>query len=273
MSLVAYIALRVDPDQTITTELRRWLLRMIPEYMVPSTFVFLDALPRLPNGKIDRQALPEPGRTSLRSAAGFVPPRGPIEEALADIWKELLGVESVGAHDNFFERGGHSILAVQLLSRIRSTFDVEAPLGAFIDDPTLSRMAEFVEHALEDGNAVSAPPLESVDRNVPLPASFAQQRLWFLDQLEPGRALYHMPAAVRLTGRLDISAFERALNDVVRRHEVLRTTLVADGGIPRQVIAAQPRCAADRARSERPRRGPARPPSRETHSRRSCSAF
>ncbi len=238
MSMVAYIALRVGPDKTITSELRRWLCRTIPEYMVPSAFVLLDALPRLPNGKVDRQALPEPSRASLAATAEFIPPRGPIEEAIADIWIELLGVESVGAHDSFFERGGHSILAVQLVSRIRRTFDVEPPLSAFIGDPTLSRMADFVEQAIKAGNAASAPPFESVDRDASLPASFAQQRLWFLDQLEPGRALYHIPAAVKLVGSLDISAFERALNDVVCRHEVLRTTLAADGGIPRQVIAA-----------------------------------
>ena len=200
-SLVAYIALGVDRDQTIATELRRWLLRMIPEYMVPSAFVFLDALPLLPNGKIDRQALPEPRRASLIAAAGFIPPRGPIEEAIADIWIELLGVESIGAHDNFFERGGHSILAVQLLSRIRRTFDVEPPLGAFIDDPILSRMAEIVEQALEDGTAVAAPPLELVDRNAQLPASFAQQRLWFLDQLESGRAPVSHPGSRQACGQ------------------------------------------------------------------------
>jgi len=238
MSLAAYIALRDDPDPSIAAELRGTLLVTIPEYMVPSSFVFLDALPLTPNGKIDRQALPEPGRGRTPTGADFVPPRGPIEEALAEIWTELLGRESIGAHDNFFERGGHSLLALQLLARIRHTFEVEASLKDFLEDPTVSRLARIVEQALEDGTAPLAPPLVSVTRDAPLPASFAQQRLWFLDQLEPGRACYHIPAAVKLVGRLDIPALERALSDVVRRHEVLRTTLVADGGIPRQVIAA-----------------------------------
>ncbi len=238
MSLAAYVALREGADSGIAGELRRWLMRTIPEYMVPSAFVFLDALPLLPNGKIDRHALPDPGRARTESGAEFIPPRGPIEEAVAGIWMELLAVESVGAHDNFFERGGHSILAVQLLSRLRRMFDVEAPLGAFLEDPTLSRVARLVEQALEDGAAFSAPPLEPVDRDTPLAASFAQQRLWFLDQLEPGRASYHIPAAVKLAGRLHIPVLERALNEVVRRHEVLRTTLSDDGGIPRQIIAA-----------------------------------
>jgi amino acid adenylation domain-containing protein len=237
-SLAAYIALRDGSGSSIAAELRRFLLGTIPDYMVPSAFVFLDALPLTPNGKIDRQALPNPGRVRPPAGADFVPPRGPIEEALAEIWSELLGGRSVGAHDNFFECGGHSILAVQLLSRLRHTFEVEASLRDFLEDPTVSRLARIVEQALDHGTAPLFPPLVSVERAAPLPASFAQQRLWFLDQLEPGHASYHIPAAVKLVGRLDIPALERALNEVVRRHEVLRTTLVADGGIPRQVIAA-----------------------------------
>ena len=239
MSLAAYIVLRDASDPSIAAELRRWLQGTIPEYMVPSAFVFLDALPLTPNGKIDRQALPDPGRARPPAGADFVPPRGPIEEAVAEIWTELLGGETVGAHDNFFERGGHSLLAVQLLSRLRNTFEVEVSLPDFLEDPTISRLARIVEQTLEHGTAPSAPPLVPVDRDAPLPASFAQQRLWFLDQLEPGRASYHIPAAVKLVGRLDIPALERALNEVVRRHEALRTTLVADGGVPRQVIAAR----------------------------------
>jgi amino acid adenylation domain-containing protein len=239
MSLAAYVAPRDSADPSIAAELRRWLLGAIPEYMVPETFVFLDALPLTPNGKIDRQALPDPGRARPRADADFVPPRGPIEAAVAEIWTSLLGAETVGAHDNFFERGGHSLLAVQLLSRLRRTFEVEASLKDFLEDPTVSRLARIVERALEDETAPLAPPPVPVGRDAPLPASFAQQRLWFLDQLEPGRASYHIPAAVKLAGRLDIPALERALNEVVRRHEALRTTLVADGGIPRQVIAAR----------------------------------
>ena len=158
MSLAAYIVLRDGPDPSIAAELRRWLLGTVPEYMVPSAFVFLDALPLTPNGKVDRQALPDPGRAPACAGCRFVPPRGPIEEALAEIWAELLGGESVGAHDNFFERGGHSLLAIQLLSRLRHTFEVEVPLRDFLEDPTVSRLARIVEQALEDGTAPSAPP-------------------------------------------------------------------------------------------------------------------
>ncbi len=141
------------------------------------------------------------------------------------------------AHDNFFEHGGHSLMAIQLLARVRRTFDVEVPLDDFLGEPTISRLARAVERALAEGGAASASPLVRVPRDGPLPASFPQQRLWFLDQLEPGRASYHIPAAVRLQGELDVRALEHALNEVIRRHEVLRTTLVSDSGIPRQIIA------------------------------------
>jgi hypothetical protein len=239
MSLAAYIVWLDGTDPSTAAELRRWLLGLIPEYMVPSAFVILDALPLTPNGKIDRQVLPDPGRAQLVAGGDFVPPRGPIEEVLAEIWTELLGAEPVGAHDNFFERGGHSLLAVQLLARVRHTFEVDASLKDFLEGPTVSRLARIVEQALADGTAPQAPPLVRVERDAPLPASFAQQRLWFLDQLEPGRGSYHIRADVKLVGRLDISALERALDEVVRRHEVLRTTLVSDGGVPHQVIAAR----------------------------------
>ncbi len=239
LGLAAYVALRDGPDPSATAELRRWLLDTVPEYMIPTAFVFLDAIPLLPNGKIDRQALPIPGQARPGPGADFVPPRGPIEEAVAEIWTELLGGETVGGRDNFFGRGGHSLLAVQLLSRLRQMFGVEARLRDFLEDPTVSRLARIVEKALEDGTAPSTPPFVPVNRDGPLPASFAQQRLWFLDQLEPGRPSYNIPAAVKLVGRLDIPALERALNEVVRRHEALRTTLVADAGIPRQLISAR----------------------------------
>ena len=237
MSLAAYIVPRDGTNPTAATELRRWLQRQLPEYMVPSTFVSLDALPLTPNGKVDRRALPDPGRSRLAPDADFMPPRGPIEQAVAEIWAELLGGESSGPRDDFFERGGHSLLAIQLLARLRHAFDVEVSLKDFLEGPTISRLARLVGHAMTDGAALQAPPLARVERDAPLPASFAQHRLWFLDQLEPGRSAYHIPAAIKLVGRLDTSALERALNEVVRRHEALRTTLVSEGGIPRQVVA------------------------------------
>ena len=237
MSLAAYVVPRDGLDPITTADLRRWLVGLVPEYMVPTAFVILESLPLTPNGKVDRQALPNPAQARLPAQCQFVPPRGPIEEALAEIWTELLGGEPVGAHDNFFERGGHSLLAVQLLARLRQMFTVDAPLRDFLEDATVSRLGSIVERALADGTVPQTPPLTRVQRDDSLPASFAQERLWFLDQLEPGHASYNIPAAVSLLGRLDVSALGQALSEVVRRHEVLRTTLVSDKGIPRQVIA------------------------------------
>jgi amino acid adenylation domain-containing protein len=237
MRLAAYIVVPDGPNQNSAAALRGWLKGLLPEYMIPSAFVSLDALPLTPNGKVDRQALPDPTRPGLSEGADFVPPRGPVEAALAEIWRELLGGALIGAHDGFFERGGHSLLALQLLGRVRQIFDVEVPLESFLDEPTVSRLACLVGRGLAEGTAVRGMPLMPVPRDGPLPASFAQERLWFLDQLEPARISYHIPSAVRLEGPLDIPALNRAFNEVVLRHEVLRTTLVSDGGIPRQVIA------------------------------------
>ena len=237
MSLAAYIVARDGADGSSTADLRRWLQGLLPDYMVPSAFVSLEALPLTPNGKVDRQALPDPGEGRLTGGADFVPPRGPVEAALAEICSELLGERQIGSYDSFFEHGGHSLLAIQLLARVRRTFDVELPLDDFLGEPTIARLARAVERALAEGGAASVSPLVRVPRDGPMRASFPQQRLWFLDQLEPGRASYNIPAAVRLRGQLDFSALERALNEVIRRHEVLRTTLVSESGIPRQIIA------------------------------------
>jgi amino acid adenylation domain-containing protein len=238
--LVAYLTAVADAPAPEPADLRGWLMERLPESMVPSAFVVLESLPLTPNGKVDREALPDPEIARSSDAADYVPPRGPIEEALADIWADLLGRGPIGVHDNFFDLDGHSLLALQLLARVRMTFEVEVPLKDFIEEPTVARLARLVERALAEGEgSVPAPPIVRVHRDGPLPASFAQQRLWFLDQLNPGRAAYNIPIAVRLAGRLDLPALRQALNEVVRRHEVLRTTLAAEGGIPRQVIAGR----------------------------------
>jgi amino acid adenylation domain-containing protein len=237
MSLAAYIVMREEREPINAAQLRRWLASFLPEYMIPLAFVSQEALPLTPNGKVDRLALPDPTRAKHTDGTDFVPPRGPVESALAEIWGELLARPQIGAHDSFFERGGHSLMALQLLARVRQIFEVEVPLEHFLDEPTVARMACLVERALAEGDAPAVSPLVRVPRDEPARASFAQERVWFLDQLEPGRISYHIPSAVRLAGQLDIPALERALNEVVRRHEVLRTTLVSIGGIPRQVIA------------------------------------
>ncbi|MCP4658511.1 MAG: amino acid adenylation domain-containing protein, partial [bacterium] len=237
--LVAYV---VPGALTQVGELRELLRRSLPEYMVPSTFVLLEALPLLPNGKVDRAALPAP-ETRRPEDGPFEAPRDPIEELLAEIWTAVLEIEQVGAKDNFFERGGHSLLATQVISRIREAFEVELPVQALFEAPTVAELAVVVRTRREEEEGVKAPPMVRLPRDHrglprdPVLLSFAQQRLWFLDQFEPGSPVYNIPQVVRLSGAISPSVLERVFNEVVRRHEVLRTTFEAVGGRPRQVIA------------------------------------
>jgi amino acid adenylation domain-containing protein/non-ribosomal peptide synthase protein (TIGR01720 family) len=209
-------------------ELRRFLKDKLPDYMTPSAFVVLDGLPLTPNGKVDRNALPAPDWT--RRGGEYTAPRTPTEELLAGLWAQVLGLdaERVGIRDSFFELGGHSLLATQLISRVRAAFQVELPLRALFESPTVAGLAAAVA-ASRPG--LAAPPITPAPRDSELPLSFAQQRLWFLDQLEPGSALYNLAAAFHLSGPLDVAALERSLNEVARRHESLRTTfaMTADG--------------------------------------------
>ena len=234
-ALFAYVAFR-EGMAAPASDLRRWIGEGLPDYMVPSAFVALDALPLTPNGKVDRNALPAPDQGS-EAGLDYVPPRGPIEEALVGIWGDLLGRDRVGVRDNFFELGGHSLFATQLLARLRDTFAVEPTLRDFLDDPTVAGLSRLIDRELAAGSRLQDPPIDRVDRDGPIPTSSAQQRLWFLDQLAPGDASYNIPSAVRLKGDLDVPALGKALNEVVRRHEVLRTTFAAEGGVPHQLIA------------------------------------
>ncbi|HEY0728915.1 MAG TPA: amino acid adenylation domain-containing protein, partial [Pyrinomonadaceae bacterium] len=216
--------------------LRRELGARLPDYMVPSAIVELDQLPLTANGKVNRRALPEPEHT--RQGSEYAAARTPVEELLCGIWAEVLGVERVGVDDNFFELGGHSLLATQVISRINSAFAVEIPVGSLFDARTVHELAQRVESEMRAGKGVTAPPIVAVNRDRELPLSFAQQRLWFLDQLEPGTSLYNIFKAVRLDGVLDMKALEAALNEIINRHEALRTTFDAIDGRPRQSIAA-----------------------------------
>ena len=162
-----------------------------------------------------------------------------MEQTLADIWRELLGIDQVGIHDNFFELGGHSLLATQLVSRVRNTLQAEVPLRDLFEHPTVARLAAAIERVGGAGRTTSVPPLKPVERTEDLPLSFAQERLWFLDQLEPGSPFYNMPAAVRVSGPLDVAALRASLNEIVSRHEALRTTFATVDGRPVQRIAEQ----------------------------------
>ncbi|HYW71141.1 MAG TPA: amino acid adenylation domain-containing protein [Pyrinomonadaceae bacterium] len=217
-------------------ELHGFLHECLPEYMMPSAFVPLPALPLLPNGKIDRLALPAPDQVVSSRAADYIAPRSPNEELLAGIWARVLGVERVGMEDNFFELGGHSLLATQVISQIRHALQVEIPLRTIFETPTVGGLADSIRQAQETPASVGPPPLKPVPRDQRLPLSFAQQRLWFLDQLDPGNTAYHIPYALRLEGSLDTEALEESLSELVRRHEVLRTTFSMIEGQAAQVI-------------------------------------
>ncbi|RKG96951.1 amino acid adenylation domain-containing protein, partial [Corallococcus carmarthensis] len=204
--------------------------------MVPSAFVTLPSLPLTPNGKLDRKALPSP-EARLRTARSYVAPATPAEVALASLWEELLNVPVVGRNDHFFELGGHSILATQLVSRIRARFGVDVGVRALFESPTVAALAQRLPDAPE---ASALPPLRPAATPGPHPLSFAQQRLWFIDQLDPGSALYNMPTALRLTGAVDVPALQQAFDALVQRHEALRTTFEAHDGEPRQHVHPAP---------------------------------
>ncbi|HEX8650844.1 MAG TPA: amino acid adenylation domain-containing protein, partial [Pyrinomonadaceae bacterium] len=238
--LVAYVIAEEteQPGQRLTTSgLRQHLKQELPEHMVPSTFVRLERLPLTPNGKLDRRALPAPEQSRAELDQDYVAPRTPTEELVVSIWAEVLGIEEVGAHDNFFELGGHSLLATRLISRVSEAFRVELPVRKVFESPTVAGLAAQIEVALRIGRGVEAGPVVRVSREGRLPLSFAQQRLWFLDQLDPHDSSYNIPTAMRLKGRVSIKPLERALTEIIRRHEVLRTTFALVDGQPVQVIS------------------------------------
>jgi amino acid adenylation domain-containing protein len=236
--LVAYVVAEdaaTESEAALASQLREHLKDWLPEYMVPTVFVQLPAMPLNSNGKVDRHALPAP--EFVRSLDhDYVAPRNPIEEMLSGLWREVLGVEQVGIHDNFFERGGHSLLATQLMSRVRDAFGVEVPLRQLFVSPTVAELAQHVEVALKAGAGLEAPPLVAVSRDIDLPLSFAQQRLWFIDRLEPNNPLYNIPVGIGLTGHVDVDALRRTFDEVIRRHESLRTTFGTVDGEPRQIV-------------------------------------
>jgi amino acid adenylation domain-containing protein/non-ribosomal peptide synthase protein (TIGR01720 family) len=232
--LVAYIVPK--QEQTLkVSEVRRFLKEKLPEYMVPSAIVILDALPLTPNGKLDRRGLPAPDLQSQLSDK-YVAPRNPIEEMLALIWAQVLKVELVGIHDNFFELGGHSLLATQLVSRVRTSLKVELPLRSLFAAPTIAELSQTIQQLQQQNLALTAPPILPKSRDAQLPLSFAQTRLWFLDKLNPNSASYNLPIALRLVGTLNPTALQQSLREIIHRHEALRTNFVIVDGQPSQII-------------------------------------
>ena len=218
----------------LVPQLRQMLGQKLPEYMTPAAFVVLEALPLSANGKVNRRALPQP-EYSREESALYVGARNQTEQTLVEIWSEVLHISRIGVEDNFFALGGHSLLGTQVVSRIRNAFEIELPLRALFELPTIAGLAERVA-ALQREKGHHQQPVLPRASDIRLPLSFAQQRLWLLDQLEPGNALYNMPSIVRLRGHLDAVILERCLTEIVRRHEVLRTRFDVAEEEPVQVI-------------------------------------
>jgi amino acid adenylation domain-containing protein len=230
--LVAYHVSQ-NGARPVSGELREYVGQSLPQYMIPQAFVWLDEWPRLPNGKINRELLPIPERNPERASPE---PATLIEEILIGIWADVLGVNEIDPTDNFFELGGHSLLAVQLASRVRTALQVELPLRWLFESPTLAALAERIEQARQNEAGLALPPITPVFHEGPLPLSFAQERLWIIDQLETGSAVYNISTAVKLDGSLHSAALEQSLAELVRRHKILRTSFVEVDGQPAQVI-------------------------------------
>ncbi|MEM8963177.1 MAG: amino acid adenylation domain-containing protein, partial [Acidobacteriota bacterium] len=229
-ALAAYLIVEADDGLPATSDLRRHLKESLPDYMVPAHYVELDAFPLTPNGKVDRRALPEPSREA--ALAAYVAPRTPTEVAVANAIATVLGVEKVGVHDDFFALGGHSLLATRFLARLRAELDVDLPLRQVFATPDVAGLALAVENA----ERVVLPPLEPVPRDRPVPATFAQERQWFLDRFRPGDTSYNLVNTLQLGSAIEHEALQAALDATVARHEILRTTFQAGDKAPVQVI-------------------------------------
>src|SRR5215213_9393426 len=248
--IVAYVVTTKDSEQT-HEHWREFLKEWLPDYMIPGAFISIEKLPLTPNGKVDRIALAElemlkPSVSDNGSAAAITE----TERVIADVWAEILEVEQVGPSDNFFELGGHSLIATQIISRLRKKFKVELPFRVIFEEQTVRAIGQKIEESLAEKSQntsqtstgeVTKPSssftIKRALRNGPLPLSFAQERLWFLEQLDPGLPLYNVPAFVKLSGSLNVAAFNGALNELVRRHEILRTSFVSVGDGPSQHIS------------------------------------
>ncbi|MBF0272353.1 MAG: amino acid adenylation domain-containing protein [Magnetococcales bacterium] len=236
--LVAYVEVEKGHTPPTAAELRAYLKRKLPDYMVPALFQILEALPRSPNGKVDRRLLTPPASDDAPATpASQDPLRTPTEEMVAATWGALLNRPRVNRADHFFELGGHSLMATRVMARLRDLFALDLPLTLLFDHPTVADMSAQIDTArLQSNRMPPPPPIRIAAKDAALPLSFSQQRLWFLEQLEGGLATYHMPGAMALTGSLDANALERAIHAIIRRHESLRTTFQVIDGDPVQRI-------------------------------------
>lgn len=234
-----FAVLSGDILSAFTEALRNHIAKTLPDYMVPSFFVFLNKMPLMPNGKTDRKSLPMPNLSSRYAEEEYVAPSTKIEHELSKIWSELLNIEKIGIHDNFFRIGGHSLLATQVMSRIRSIYKVDLSLRSFFDHPNILAVSQNIELHKTKDSVSNIPPLLAQQRPEVLPLSFAQQRLWFLHQLLPDIALYNVPAVLRVSGSLNLQNLEDAFNALIERHEILRTIFPIKSGEAYQLILPQ----------------------------------
>ena len=235
--LVGYVVAQ-DGASVTSKDLRASLKKRLPESMIPTAFMVLKEMPLTANGKVDSKALPEPDLN--QNGQEYVPPQTAEEEILCGIWIEVLKLRQVGIEDNFFEIGGHSLLATQVVAGVRQAFGLDVPLRAIFEYPTISGLVKCIhQERTKNKTAAEIPALKRRSQEELAPLSYAQQRLWFLDQLEPGSAAYNIPFKLRLRGELNREAVAWALNEMVRRHEVLRTRFVVRDGNPVQEIAEE----------------------------------
>jgi amino acid adenylation domain-containing protein len=227
---------------SLRDKLRNALSDKLPDYMVPSDFVLLMSLPLTPNGKIDRRALSQLSIKRFQLPDNrFVAPKRSTEALLAGIWASVLGVERVGVHDNFFELGGHSLLISKVISRLQETLKVELPMLSLFDSPTIAELAQHLETSLrQKPNLQQAPAIQPISRQQNLPLSYFQEQLWFLAQLNPNVPVYNESASIHINSTLNVSALENSLNEILKRHEALRTNFVSVSGQPVQMIMRPP---------------------------------
>ncbi len=236
--LVAYLVPRASKvSSTLISDIRQWLQMRLPDYMVPAAFVLMERLPLTHNGKVDRRALPHPHIQRDALSSSYVAPQSESERKLAAIWAEILHVPQVGVMDNFFLLGGHSLRATQLLTRVSSLFGIDVPIATFFDQPTITGLVEYIQAHHGAQEQKHAYPLIPVSRQQELPLSYAQQRLWFLDRLDPDSTAYTILFAWSLRGPLRVGALQQSLQEIIQRHEVLRTTFELSHEQPVQRIA------------------------------------
>ena len=237
--LVAYFVPRQDSSPSVI-DLRGFLRRKVPQYMMPAILIAIDALPLSPNGKVDRSKLPPPDDSRPNLEETFVEPRTEAEQLVAQVWEEVLKLDKVGICDNFFEFGGHSLSAIQVISRLREVFGKNIPLRLLFEEPTVAGLVPSIEKTIRGDLESELPPIVPVPRNGPLPLSVNQEQLWNLDQMIPGTHFFNMPYVYRLSGELSIAALEKSLKELIRRHEALRTVFAKVDGCPVQVIKEVP---------------------------------